>query len=172
VKTTKPERYLVQPAHGVICPNRSETVQIVLVEKDKKFLLELFHEAGQAAIENSNDQLRIQFFSVAPPHHDWCMWKDPGSKQGEFISSYLARNYITPRLFNKQLDVRHSVVHTSAGKSASCQDSGSSSEPAPTDLHSMAMDQLVAEVLMLRARAKYEELGRVLATTKEETDEE
>jgi hypothetical protein len=182
VKTTKPLRYLVQPAQGVICPSRSDTIRIVLVEQEEKFLLQLFHEAGQAAIANSNDQFLIEFCLVRPDMHDRVMFHCPGSHQqpadfNTFTAPIwnAARRAYDPRDVRvKHLGVRHSVGHAREGKSVTRKVSDSYSKPAPllASLQAMSKDQLVAEVLMLSAKAKYEELARVVATTQEETAQE
>jgi hypothetical protein len=46
VKTTHPRRYLVRPNQGIVAPGTSETIDIVLVEKDKQDFLKTFDRLG------------------------------------------------------------------------------------------------------------------------------
>lgn len=65
VKTTQPRRYLVRPNQGIIAPGKSETVSIILVEKDKQGLLQSFETLGQSALDHSKDKFLVQSRKVA-----------------------------------------------------------------------------------------------------------
>lgn len=64
VKTTQPRRYLVRPNQGVIAPGESETIGIILVEKDKQSLLQTFDRLGQAGLDHSKDKFLVQSCTV------------------------------------------------------------------------------------------------------------
>jgi len=63
VKTTQPRRYLVRPNNGIVAPGETESVTILLVEKDKQALLQSFDRLGQSALD-SKDKFLVQSFIV------------------------------------------------------------------------------------------------------------
>ena len=60
VKTTQPRRYLVRPNQGILLLGQSESVTILLVEKDKQVLLQSFDRLGQSALDHSKDMFLVQ----------------------------------------------------------------------------------------------------------------
>merc|ERR1712137_1476371 len=65
VKTTQPRRYLVRPNQGLVAPNGTETVSILLVDKDKQTLLQSHARLGQSALDNSKDKFLVQSCAVS-----------------------------------------------------------------------------------------------------------
>jgi hypothetical protein len=66
VKTTQPRRYLVRPNQGIIQPNSTERVQIILVEKDKNTLYQSFLRLGQQSLDNCKDKFLVQSTIIRP----------------------------------------------------------------------------------------------------------
>merc|ERR1719469_1103639 len=60
VKTTQPRRYLVRPNQGLVRAGHSESVSILLVEKDKLSLLSAYERVGPTALEHSKDKFLVQ----------------------------------------------------------------------------------------------------------------
>lgn len=64
VKTTQPRRYLVRPNQGVVAPGGTESVSILLVERDKQILLHSYDRLGQSALDHSKDKFLVQTCTV------------------------------------------------------------------------------------------------------------
>lgn len=60
VKTTQPRRYLVRPNQGLVAPGSSETVAILLVDKDKQALVKSYESLGQSALDHAKDKFLVQ----------------------------------------------------------------------------------------------------------------
>jgi MSP (Major sperm protein) domain len=91
VKASNPGRYRIQPLRGMISPNCSETIQILIVESESDFLLQAFESLGQDALGRSNDLFLIQSCSVNDSfrkQHEFPTgpFKKVGTKQSRFCS--------------------------------------------------------------------------------------
>jgi len=157
VKTTQPRRYLVRPNQGIIAPNKSETVSILLVAKDKQSLLQSYDRLGASALEHSKDKFLVQSCIVSQDFSDQFMYSNEKNKD---LSDALTSMWNNPSnssnvaLQNKKLHVKHVVVD---------QPNSAKSAPAPpmsTTSHlpisSADNSSLVAEITSLRK--KYDEL--------------
>ena len=179
VKTTQPRRYLVRPNQGVVAPNQSETVTIILVEKDKQALLQSFDRLGQGALDHSKDKFLVQSCVVtedfATKHK---LDKPSGENAGKSLAEGLTALWNSAssgstEIFNKKLPVKH-IVGGIDGAAASSSinkrviDSSGTAKPAPSSappqptsldmstLDKMTPDQIMAELKSLRR--KYDEL--------------
>mmetsp|Transcript_39121 Transcript_39121/g.44736 ORF Transcript_39121/g.44736 Transcript_39121/m.44736 type:complete len:332 (-) Transcript_39121:193-1188(-) len=165
VKTTQPRRYLVRPNQGLIAPGTSETISILLVEKDKQVLLQSYERLGQSGLDHSKDKFLVQSCTV-----DKAFAAKKSGSQVELYealtamwNSVISGGSSTP-LLNKKLHVRH-VVDSSPSlstNSATTLASGSRgvTPRLETTQHSnmvdMSADQISSELSNLRR--KYDEL--------------
>mmetsp|Transcript_9932 Transcript_9932/g.11617 ORF Transcript_9932/g.11617 Transcript_9932/m.11617 type:complete len:353 (+) Transcript_9932:144-1202(+) len=183
VKTTQPRRYLVRPNQGIVSPGKTESVTILLVEKDKQVLLQSFDRLGQSALDHSKDKFLVQSCIVLEQFaNDYILEKSKitevgaaveSSKVGKGLTEALtgmwnsAGSNATADIFNKKLQVRHVVAPD--GRSADERivnqgADGATSKPnkrpvPPSDgsnLEKMTPEQMFAEISSLRR--KYDEL--------------
>lgn len=146
VKTTQPRRYLVRPNQGLIAPGGSETVQIILVEKDKVALWQSYQRLGQSALDHSKDKFLVQ--SCAAPASFVEKYNSGGGYDS--LSELWANVSSSPMVVsNKKLPVKHIVSSDEATTTPATPQSH-----APTE--DMNQEQLLAEVSKLRR--KYDEL--------------
>merc|ERR1719215_1977495 len=162
VKTTQPRRYLVRPNQGLIAPGTSETISILLVEKDKQALLQSYERLGQSGLDHSKDKFLVQSCTVDKTFAA----KKLGSQTDLYDALTTMWNSVTSggssaALQNKKLHVRH-IVSTSPSLAGTSNTSGSKGV-APrleTTQHSnmveMSADQISSELSNLRR--KYDEL--------------
>jgi hypothetical protein len=154
---------LVRPNQGLIGPGGSETVQIILVEKDKASLLQSYQRLGQSALDHSKDKFLVQSCTVP----DSFTKSFEADQNGYDSLSTLWTGVTAPgsnsAVANKKLHVRHVVGEggaaaiTSAG--AGNLDRGAVTTKHETSLKAMegmSQEQLLAEVTGLRR--KYDEL--------------
>mmetsp|Transcript_8413 Transcript_8413/g.20698 ORF Transcript_8413/g.20698 Transcript_8413/m.20698 type:complete len:318 (-) Transcript_8413:244-1197(-) len=159
VKTTQPRRYLVRPNQGLIAPGTSETISILLVEKDKQVLLQNYDRLGQSGLDHSKDKFLVQSCAA-----DSSLAAKKSGSQTELYDALTAMwNSVTSGgsstpLQNKKLHVRH-VVDSSPAPATS----GAASTPKPkleaashSNLGDMSADQISSELSNLRR--KYDEL--------------
>ena len=165
VKTTQPRRYLVRPNQGLIAPGTSETISILLVEKDKQVLLQNYERLGQSGLDHSKDKFLVQSCIV----DNSFAAKKSGSQQELYEALTSMWNSVTSGgsqapLQNKKLHVRH-VVDSSPSAPATVTSGGSSSSrgAAPkleaashSNLGDMSADQISTDLINLRR--KYDEL--------------
>jgi hypothetical protein len=159
---------LVRPNQGLIQPGQAETVQIMLVDKDKHQLLESYQSLGMAALEHCKDKFLVQ--SVAVPEQQAAHLQSYDSLTALWTSNPTA-------VANKKLHVRHTVMAhlirpgmtTSSSSSSSRGTIGTSASGstvvasnrtttatayvAPKD---MTQEQMIIELTSLRR--KYDEL--------------
>lgn len=176
VKTTQPRRYLVRPNQGIVAPGSTESVTILLVEKDKQMLLQSFDRLGQSALDHSKDKFLVQSCSVDESFADSYSKKksemdsiaegdnQEASKVGKELAESLTGMWNAASggedvpIFNKKLQVRHAVASSGGvgadGKSATAPRSGVRQDKPSLD--SMTPDQMFAEITSLRR--KYDEL--------------
>jgi hypothetical protein len=178
VKTTQPRRYLVRPNQGIVAPGSTETVSILLVDKDREVLWSTFDRLGQPALDHSKDKFLVQSCEVSDEFSSQFRneLRGEGGQYKKELSESLTEmwNSVTSKtsvpLFNKKLHVRH-VVETGvagsgmadAGTAASV---GGKAAGLPASLQEgfdrrcntdkMSSEQLLEEVNLLRR--KYDEL--------------
>mmetsp|Transcript_31438 Transcript_31438/g.36681 ORF Transcript_31438/g.36681 Transcript_31438/m.36681 type:complete len:326 (-) Transcript_31438:309-1286(-) len=173
VKTTQPRRYLVRPNQGIVAPNSSETVTILLVDKDKQMLLQSFDRLGQSALDHSKDKFLVQSCTVDKEFADLYSSKKAElaeisndaqevSKVGKEIAESLtgmwnaASSGDEVSIYNKKLQVRHVVGAASESSTSQAKSRAVANAPEKPDLEKMTQEQMYAEVSTLRR--KYDEL--------------
>lgn len=193
VKTTQPRRYLVRPNQGIVAPGSSETVNILLVEKDKQMLLQSFDRLGQSALDHSKDKFLVQSAVVDEGFAKSHLEKKAKlseesvagsaaevSKAGKELAESLTAMWNAAScseevpIFNKKLQVRHTVASSGLGDgsrsggggggmggSSSSRGGGSGSSGGAqlsdkTSLENMSPEQMFVEISNLRR--KYDEL--------------
>lgn len=173
VKTTQPRRYLVRPNQGLVAPGSSETVSILLVDKDRQVLLSTYDRLGQSALDHSKDKFLVQSCAVSD---DFALKfkNQPKLEGGQFKKDLVealtamwnsAASGNSVPVFNKKLHVKHSV-----DASAVITSEPADASPTPPGLpasfregndkrysaDNMSPEQLYDEVVSLRR--KYDEL--------------
>lgn len=184
VKTTQPRRYLVRPNQGIVAPGKTESVTILLVEKDKQVLLQSFDRLGQSALDHSKDKFLVQSCMVEDEFaKDYVLEKskidDVGTpvdsvKGGKGLTEALTGMWntasnggSTSEIFNKKLQVRHVVAPGGGvGGPGSVNEGGGGNGKKPpirpaappdgSNLDKMTPEQMYAEISSLRR--KYDEL--------------
>lgn len=149
----------MRPNQGLIGPGGSETISILLVEKDKQVLLQSYDRLGQSGLDHSKDKFLVQSCTV-----DKAFAAKKSGDQTELYDALTSMwNSVTSGgstmpLHNKKLHVRH-VVQPTGGPSRAL----SATAPAPkleaashSNMKDMTQDQLVSELSNLRR--KYDEL--------------
>ena len=159
MKTTQPRRYLVRPNQGLIAPKGSETISILLVEKDKQILLQSYERLGQSGLDHSKDKFLVQSCVV-----NSSFAAKAGGDSNELYealtsmwNSVTSGGSTTP-LFNKKLHVRH-VVQDSAAAPSTSRAAPVSFKPegaSNANMENMSQEQLMSELSNLRR--KYDEL--------------
>jgi hypothetical protein len=151
---------LVRPNQGLIAPGGSETVQIILVEKDKVTLWQSYQRLGQSALDHSKDKFLVQSCAVSSSFvsqfessngydHLSAMWTtvmQPGSKTA---------------VSNKKLQVKHVVSEDSANNNNTATPSSSARDVPKHEISIQAMEQMPHDQLMQEVtnlRRKYDEL--------------
>jgi hypothetical protein len=168
VKTTQPRRYLVRPNQGIVAPGSSESVIILLVEKDKQMLLQSFDRLGQSALDHSKDKFLVQSCSVDEEFAEAFnskkkeMAKIAGdsmeaTKAGKELAETLTGMWNVASsgqdlpIFNKKLQVRHEVAINSSPSKPTHR--GGQEKPK---YDTMSPEQMFKEITSLRR--KYDEL--------------
>eukprot|EP00536_Pseudo-nitzschia_multiseries_P006926 jgi/Psemu1/194171/e_gw1.154.76.1 len=159
VKTTQPRRYLVRPNQGLIAPGTSETISILLVEKDKQVLLQSHERLGQSGLDHSKDKFLVQSCTV-----DNSFAAKKSGSQTELYDALtsmwnsVASGGSSASLQNKKLHVRH-IVDASAAGAGGGASPGSGAAPSAkggAGLTDMSAEQISSELSNLRR--KYDEL--------------
>lgn len=166
VKTTQPRRYLVRPNQGLIGPGQSETVSILLVEKDKQLLLQSYERLGQSALDNSKDKFLVQSRGVSSEFsskYGSAATSEANSKMSKELTDALTSMWNTSAsasVINKKLHVKHIVLESSfaGGADAGGIDAalGNAGMPASTLPPPAANATMTPEEANLRR--KYDEL--------------
>ncbi|KAL7479858.1 hypothetical protein ACHAW6_005577 [Cyclotella cf. meneghiniana] len=175
VKTTQPRRYLVRPNQGIVSPNSSETISILLVDKDRQVLWSTYERLGQSALDHSKDKFLVQSCVVS----DEFAGQFRGDERGEggqyrkelvealtAMWNSVASGGTDVAVYNKKLHVKH-VVDVFSGdagnneaRAAAAGHGGnipvSFSQPSQQNADQMSPEQLFDEVASLRR--KYDEL--------------
>jgi len=177
VKTTQPRRYLVRPNQGLVAPGSSETISIMLVDKDKQILLQSYDRLGQSALDQSKDKFLVQSCSASKEFATRFMAAkskvDSSEKTAKELSDALTSMWNTVStgssvpVYNKKLQVRHVVPQEGPPKpAAAAQPAASASQQLKSltdgnqnshpSVENMTPEQMYAEVTSLRR--KYDEL--------------
>jgi len=172
VKTTQPRRYLVRPNQGIVAPGSSDSVNIVLVEKDKQMLLQSFDRLGQSALDHSKDKFLVQSCAVDPIFAKQYLAQkmklnDDNTPEGVKASKELAESLTAMwnaasggedvQILNKKLQVRHIVASSPADTTNAKGGSSSRAQLSEkTSLENMTQEQMFMEIPSLRR--KYDEL--------------
>ena len=173
---------MVRPNQGVVSPGGTETVSILLVERDKQILLHSYDRLGQSALDHSKDKFLVQSCTVEDGFAAKYAAEKARAGGGDGKVSNISKE-MTDQLtgmwnsasasghdiYNKKLHVRH-VVEGGAAAGASPAATGSapaasvSSAASPSlsasdktvSPESMSPQQMLAEITSLRR--KYDEL--------------
>mmetsp|Transcript_2534 Transcript_2534/g.4327 ORF Transcript_2534/g.4327 Transcript_2534/m.4327 type:complete len:321 (-) Transcript_2534:1168-2130(-) len=169
VKTTQPRRYLVRPNQGLVAPNGTEKVSIMLVQRDKQVLLQAFDRLGQPALDQSKDKFLVQSSAVSLDFAKrYGQQKAKASVQSgdaqattlKELSDGLTAMWNTiasdgaKPVFNKKLHVRHTVKEGAANGAGAAPPRAL--EINQSAMENMTPEQMFAEVSSLRR--KYDEL--------------
>ena len=155
----------MRPNQGLIAPGTSETISILLVEKDKQVLLQNYDRLGQSGLDHSKDKFLVQSCTV----DNSFAAKKSGSQTELYDALTSMWNSVTSggssaHLQNKKLHVRH-VVDSSPSATATSKSGATSSsrggapkleEASHSNLGDMSADQISSELSNLRR--KYDEL--------------
>jgi len=176
VKTTQPRRYLVRPNQGIVAPGSSETISILLVDKDRQVLWSTYDRLGQSALDHSKDKFLVQSCVVSDEFASQFK-NEPRVEGGQYKKELVealtsmwnsATSGSSVPVFNKKLHVRHVVGAAAAAgggsSSAGAAASAGGSLPATfqegvdnrNNTEKMSPEQLYDEVASLRR--KYDEL--------------
>lgn len=148
VKTTQPRRYLVRPNQGVIPAGGKETVQILLVEKDKNALWQSYERLGASALQ-SKDKFLVQSCAVS---QEFAQKYDPNGSGYQALSTMWAQvGSSNKTVSNAKLHVQHIVKNGSSPTAVASP----TQNPPPNTSH-MTNEQLINEVATVRR--KYDEL--------------
>jgi len=171
VKTTQPRRYLVRPNQGIVAPGASESVTILLVEKDKQMLLQSFERLGQSALDHSKDKFLVQSCTVGEEFaigysgkkEELAKMGGGDSQEMSKVAKELAESLTgmwnsasggeDVPIFNKKLQVRHVVASDGDSKGKGVKPTPRQEKPS---LETMSPDQMFSEITSLRR--KYDEL--------------
>ena len=167
----------MRPNQGVIPPGKSETIAIIIVEKDRQNLLETYDRLGQSALDHSKDKFLVQSCAVtkefASKFIDKQSVTEPGT--GLKLNKELAGNLTSmwneavsnpsTKISNKKLHVKHIVSESSQteGVAPSALPTTPKTSIQPTlqkmerpSLEDMAPEQVLSE--LSRLHRKYDEL--------------
>jgi hypothetical protein len=150
---------LVRPNQGLIAPNGTEIISILLVEKDKQVLLQSFDRLGQSALDHSKDKFLVQSCTVsqefAKKYNEEKIKANTLTLQKELSDALTSMwNAIasggSTTIFNKKLHVKHLAT----------ENSNAAAEPVRTPslaaIEALSPEQLFTELSALRR--KYDEL--------------
>lgn len=157
MKTTQPRRYLVRPNQGLIAPGGSETISIILVDKDRQVLLQSYDRLGQSALDHSKDKFLVQSLAVSHDFSKQFSSTENAKETSDALTSMwnaVSSSSGNANIFNKKLHVRHVVQDGGATPKQA------SAVPARHDtastIENMTPEQMSQEVVTLRR--KYDEL--------------
>lgn len=154
MKTTQPRRYLVRPNQGLIEPGGAQTVQILLVEKDKNTLLQSYERLGQSALDHSKDKFLVQSVAILDATQ-LASLKDYDQLTSLWATVGSTPSPSTSAVANKKLHVKHVAAESSEPVASDGETRGGSSisrEPIENLTHDQAKGELT------NMRRKYDEL--------------
>ncbi|KAL3809677.1 hypothetical protein ACHAXA_004228 [Cyclostephanos tholiformis] len=163
---------------GIVAPGSTETVSILLVDKDRQVLWSTFDRLGQSALDHSKDKFLVQSCEVSDEFSSQFR-SEPRGEGGQYkkeLAEALTEmwNSVTSKanipLYNKKLHVRHVAETGIAGGGIASAESATSAGGAAVGLtatlqegvdkrgntEKMSSEQLFEEVKSLRR--KYDEL--------------
>jgi vesicle-associated membrane protein-associated protein A len=155
----------VRPNQGLIGPGGSETIQIILVEKDKSSLLQSFQRLGQSALDHSKDKFLVQSCTVKSSFTSTFQTDQTGYDSLSILWTGVTAPGSSTAVANKKLHVRHVVGEAGTGSNTDRGAAGGGSGPAAATarhetslkaMEGMSQEQLLQEVTALRR--KYDEL--------------
>lgn len=176
VKTTQPRRYLVRPNQGIVAPNSSETISILLVDKDRQVLWSTYDRLGQSALDHSKDKFLVQSCVVSNEFAGQFKGSEKvegGQYRKELVEALtamwngVASGSTDVPVYNKKLHVKH-VVNASSGQDGNVDSAtaagagGSGGLPASLSTNKqqstdkMSPEQMYDEIASLKR--KYDEL--------------
>eukprot|EP00518_Triparma_eleuthera_P001894 CAMPEP_0182454236 /NCGR_PEP_ID=MMETSP1319-20130603/962_1 /TAXON_ID=172717 /ORGANISM="Bolidomonas pacifica, Strain RCC208" /LENGTH=284 /DNA_ID=CAMNT_0024652235 /DNA_START=213 /DNA_END=1063 /DNA_ORIENTATION=+ len=109
VKTTQPRRYLVRPNQGLVKPDETEEVTIILVDKDKQMLLTDFSQIGTSALSSSKDKFLIQSCKVEANFYNTTKSKPPKEMAEALTAMWQRVTQDKTAVSNTKLQVKHTV---------------------------------------------------------------
>lgn len=127
MKTTQPRRYLVRPNQGIVAPGSTETVSILLVDKERSVLWSTYDRLGQSALDHSKDKFLVQSCAVSDEFSSQFRNEprgEAGQYKPELIEALTAMwnsatsGSIAVPMFNKKLHVRHVAAPMAGGASS------------------------------------------------------
>lgn len=149
----------MRPNQGLIAPKGSETISILLVDKDKQTLLQSYERLGQSGLDHSKDKFLVQSCPVgaafaAKANGDASELYDALTSMWNTVTSGSS----AAQVYNKKLHVRHVVQESSVAKAAvPTAVPPTKLDPASnSNMEKMSQEQLVTELTNLRR--KYDEL--------------
>ncbi len=140
MKTTQPRRYLVRPNQGIVAPGSSETVSILLVDKERYVLWSTYDRLGQSALDHSKDKFLVQSCVVSDEFSSQfrneprgeagqykpeliealtAMWNSAAAQQSSGSGTAVP-------MFNKKLHVRHVAVPNAMASNSNATGGGAS----------------------------------------------
>lgn len=155
----------MRPNQGLIGPGGSETIQIILVEKDKSSLLQSFQRLGQSALDHSKDKFLVQSCTVKSSFTSTFQTDQTGYDSLSILWTGVTAPGSSTAVANKKLHVRHVVGEAGTGSNTDRGAAGGGSGPAAATarhetslkaMEGMSQEQLLQEVTALRR--KYDEL--------------
>ena len=159
---------MVRPNQGLLAPNGSETISILLVDKDKQLLLQSYDRLGQSALDNSKDKFLVQSCVVSPEFAKKYYEEKAKARTDPVLQKELAdaltsmwnamSSSATTAVYNKKLHVKHVATASMEGdvlvtSSAAAAENSKNSLAA---IEAMSPEQMFLELASLRR--KYDEL--------------
>jgi hypothetical protein len=150
---------LVRPNQGLIAPNGTETISILLVDKDKQVLLQSFDRLGQSALDHSKDKFLVQSCTVsyefAKKYNEEKSKAKTLALQKELADALTSMwNAIasggSTAIFNKKLHVKHLATDNSNAASTPVRTASLAA------IEALSPEQMFTELSALRR--KYDEL--------------
>ena len=161
---------MVRPNQGIVAPGGTETVSILLVDKDRQVLWSTFDRLGQSALDHSKDKFLVQSCAVDDGFASQFR-NEPRGEGGQYKKELVealtamwnsATSGSSTPVFNKKLHVRHVVGPSPAAGTGAAPAAGtlpatfSEGVEKRNNTDKMSPEQLYEEVASLRR--KYDEL--------------
>jgi hypothetical protein len=144
---------LVRPNQGLIEPGGAQTVQILLVEKEKNSLLQSYERLGQPTLDQSKDKFLVQSVAILDASK-LASLKDYDELTSLWATVGNSPSTSTSAVANKKLHVKHVVAGNK--KSGSGDGAHGNSSISREPIENLTQDQAKAELTNMRR--KYDEL--------------